>query len=1723
MGICQDKSEHKRTQKHNKHIQYNNIINEDNNNNSIYPTNNIDNNNTTLKKENTLTNKNNTSTTINNDHKPQSNNQPYQNITEDPLIDKTSLDKTNNDSQLSYSHFKSSLIYNSTSTPLQTLSNPVTSFLHKLFTFPSSHPSSFPLTSLSSQSTFLYYLNQFNLNTKPNYSTHHDYHNIISSYYESKNIYILTSNLLKLKQRQWLLESIHLSNFIKAERESNFDLSLNKYINQLLLLHNDFNWLIYSLSFIYNEYLFNNKVNVFGDINNEYTFPPLDSIDWLNGFEWEGVYIRVIPLHKAKMLLREIKGLNYAYYDYLQLIDCIKLYRGKHDDMKYLSNEIVFPLISYCKVGGMVLYGSACVNKYKYTVDIESLLKASSINNTYISDNDVHWNGCDSGNEGNNNSYEEDNVANGDVDDIETYSMKDMMCSKILKMVSKRNFIKVFYNDETNNDCNKEQMKYKFMLINAYELIPELIESDLNNDDTTIHLLHFNNNNTTSYETYNISSSLSSFTVNELQHIKNDLISKYNFNENDFTSPTELMEHSYAFESFQYKIISKQQSTSHSPTTSSNTSLIYNYFMNLPSLQNPSLSVLLFQKQLTKSSPTLPSTSPCVILFQNNSSLKQQYSFINNHPNYKSFTLSSLSLHLNMFLQKLNTNINTIYDVYSLKNYFKKYAINSSFMFYYIYATNNKFISDLIQINILCSIIKKFFYYHESTNVSNKIQLLLHNEKSLHIFPITSFDLISNNYYKSMEMIRMEKIYIIIKSIFTINDLNVNNNNNNNLYTFIDNNNNNVNSSKDFVMFFYKQISFFTFVKMLKWKTICSKYKLNNYCNNIIEQFSLKTILTNFINAAREHPSIFLNAIENELNITIDIYIKHQLSISIDNINNFNIKHLTQSKLKVNSYLNINEISAYLFSKSINVNNTFTNLNTKSIDINTYNTTNNNSIILSKTNNNNNIFINSPSINSLSKYNNNNNYDNNNNSNNNISTLWKDISSHICFNILFPSITFKLPYINDTALLSSNVKKFLIHRNLSFQYSLLNFDSVLEWHKSLKQITSNIISYNSSYEIELYKCLCFIFVYNLFFLKNESKSNDILFKLQHIQHNQFTLQTQQVLLLKVFESFISSDQNEKSIFISMILTLLLFGDIRSKNNKGHPFIMIILYKVIKILSMKKYNYDYFMDMYKCLEFKLKNKNYYDNANALYVKGFTFINEKNVNVNNEDNVDMDGDIDEFTSELTNNIVISPTNTEKYYMKVNESEFNLDYQQMLMCNDNIVKYNCYFNQLFSFQINERNVFNNHNFIIFVFNSVLSICNWGYNILDNNIINKYHLLNKENDNDNKQMLSVSLSYMNYLLKYIKESLAYNNYCPNGIVLSFDNKNQKQFNIISPKLLFHLCEFKIRKITCGKDHAIALDDKGQCFAWGNNTNGQCGVGSFKARISVPEKVLLLNVKIISAGYDYSLFVIDKDEIFFSGVNHLFTSSFDNKRSVNKPMKVDMGIHHTLSIKDIKCGDRYVLILTTEGNVYTHRHGLITLRDKVKQIAISNNYSFALTDRSDVYVWNCNDSSVNVSMSSTKNNNLSNTSPHSLLNVTPQKMIHIHNVKSIYSGYGYVCMSTSDRGIYYVSTSTPMNNHSTSHIHLTVPTHIDHIHTPSMLSCGMNYVVTLVEDTSTGKQTLLLYNSNIEGIKNTTPIAVNILDEYKNSRVCDICCNDSCTLILLRRNDCNNVHMYTV
>ena len=43
--------------------------------------------------------------------------------------------------------------------------------------------------------------------------------------------------------------------------------------------------------------------------------------NWLNRFKRKGLYVKVIPYEKSKLLVNEIKDLNYYFFDYLQLIE----------------------------------------------------------------------------------------------------------------------------------------------------------------------------------------------------------------------------------------------------------------------------------------------------------------------------------------------------------------------------------------------------------------------------------------------------------------------------------------------------------------------------------------------------------------------------------------------------------------------------------------------------------------------------------------------------------------------------------------------------------------------------------------------------------------------------------------------------------------------------------------------------------------------------------------------------------------------------------------------------------------------------------------------------------------------------------------------------------------------------------------------------------------------------------------------------------------------------------------------------------------------------------------------------------------------------------------------------------------------------------------------------------------------------------------------------------
>ena len=48
----------------------------------------------------------------------------------------------------------------------------------------------------------------------------------------------------------------------------------------------------------------------------------------------------------------------------------------------------------------------------------------------------------------------------------------------------------------------------------------------------------------------------------------------------------------------------------------------------------------------------------------------------------------------------------------------------------------------------------------------------------------------------------------------------------------------------------------------------------------------------------------------------------------------------------------------------------------------------------------------------------------------------------------------------------------------------------------------------------------------------------------------------------------------------------------------------------------------------------------------------------------------------------------------------------------------------------------------------------------------------------------------------------------------------------VLHPRLLVPLKDELIKEIVCGYSHTLAINQFGQMYSWGNNENGQLGLG---------------------------------------------------------------------------------------------------------------------------------------------------------------------------------------------------------------------------------------------------------------------------------------------------------
>ena len=141
-----------------------------------------------------------------------------------------------------------------------------------------------------------------------------------------------------------------------------------------------------------------------------------------------------------------------------------------------------------------------------------------------------------------------------------------------------------------------------------------------------------------------------------------------------------------------------------------------------------------------------------------------------------------------------------------------------------------------------------------------------------------------------------------------------------------------------------------------------------------------------------------------------------------------------------------------------------------------------------------------------------------------------------------------------------------------------------------------------------------------------------------------------------------------------------------------------------------------------------------------------------------------------------------------------------------------------------------------------------------------------------------------------------------------------------------------KIEYVAAGIDHAIAIDENGKVYAWGNFKNGQYGYFDPEENpniISMPEVILngnvdVANIKKVTCGYQISAILMNDGTVYLWGNKNTYanTDSF-----VNKDDLVD--IDFTLN---------YVVGVTEQGgSVFTGKRGLYDLfKANVRSEAVS-------------------------------------------------------------------------------------------------------------------------------------------------------------------------------------------
>lgn len=172
---------------------------------------------------------------------------------------------------------------------------------------------------------------------------------------------------------------------------------------------------------------------------------------------------------------------------------------------------------------------------------------------------------------------------------------------------------------------------------------------------------------------------------------------------------------------------------------------------------------------------------------------------------------------------------------------------------------------------------------------------------------------------------------------------------------------------------------------------------------------------------------------------------------------------------------------------------------------------------------------------------------------------------------------------------------------------------------------------------------------------------------------------------------------------------------------------------------------------------------------------------------------------------------------------------------------------------------------------------------------------------------------------------------------------------------------KIKINKIVAGRSHSVVLDEEGQCYTWGANQYGQCGILSRRrvGGVSTPKHVEALSkVRIvdISAGDVHTLALTGGGRVFGwgGGFEGQLGTGFIYQMNPKPKLVCDLDFVAIEAGEEWKAKQKEKPIPQVNGG--PSRASNLDNTPRIVSVTAKGNSSFAISSSGHVYAWGCND-----------------------------------------------------------------------------------------------------------------------------------------------------------------------